>query len=74
VLNLLDTQNSISVFTGTGSPNTTGFLDSPAGQEAASTLQTKFGLPIDPAYSLAQQNQTLFANPRLIRLGLRMGF
>jgi hypothetical protein len=33
-----------------------------------------FGLPIDPAYSLAQQNQTLFANPRLIRLGLRMGF
>jgi outer membrane receptor protein involved in Fe transport len=74
VLNLLDTQNSISVFTGTGSPNTTGFLDSPAGQEAASTLQTKFGLPIDPAYSLAQQNQTLFANPRLIRFGLRMGF
>jgi len=74
VLNLLDTQNAISVFTGTGSANTTGFLDSPAGREAATNLQNKYGLPIDPAYSLAEQNQTLFANPRLIRFGLRMGF
>ena len=74
VLNLLDTQNAISVFTGTGSANTTGFLDSPSGREAATNLQNKYGLPIDPAYSLAEQNQTLFANPRLIRFGLRMGF
>ena len=74
VLNLLDTQNAISVYTGTGSANTTGFLDTPSGQVAGADLQTKYGLPIDAAYALANQNQTLFANPRLIRFGLRMGF
>jgi len=74
VLNLLDTRNAISVYTGTGSPNTTGFLDTPSGQVAAADLQTKYGIAIDPAYALAQQNQTLFVNPRLIRFGLRMGF
>jgi outer membrane receptor protein involved in Fe transport len=74
VLNLLDTQNSISTYTGTGSPNTTGFLNTPPGQVAGQDLQAKYGIPIGPAYDLAQQNQTLFTNPRLIRFGLRMGF
>ena len=74
VLNLLDTRNAISVYTGTGSPNTTGFLDTPSGQTAAADLRTKYAISIDPAYALAQQNQTLFVSPRLIRFGLRMGF
>ena len=74
VLNLLDTKNAISVFTGTGSANTTGFLDTPAGQAASDNLLGKYNLPIQPAYDVAQQNQTLFVNPRLIRFGLRMGF
>jgi hypothetical protein len=74
VLNLLDTQNSISTYTGTGSPNTTGFLNTPPGQVAGNDLQAKYGIPIGSAYDLAQQNQTLFTNPRLIRFGLRMGF
>ena len=74
VLNLLDTENAIQVFTGTGSPNTTGFLDSPAGREASTNLQRKYGLPIDAAYGEATQNQALFVNPRLVRFGLRMGF
>jgi outer membrane receptor protein involved in Fe transport len=74
VLNLLDTQNAISVFTGTGSARSTGFLDTPAGQEAGRNLQSKYGLPIDPAYALASQSQTLYSSPRLVRFGLRMGF
>ncbi|HEY2956574.1 MAG TPA: TonB-dependent receptor [Candidatus Eisenbacteria bacterium] len=74
VLNALDTKNAIGVFTGTGSPFTTGFLESPSGQAAAENLQSKYGLPIAPAYAQAVQNQALFSSPRLIRFGMRVGF
>jgi len=74
VLNAFDTKNAITIYTGTGSPFSTGFLNTPDGQAAAQNLQSKYGLPIGPAYTMAQQNQSLFSNPRMIRFGLRAGF
>ncbi len=74
VLNAFDTKNAISVFTGTGSPYATGFLNTNDGQQAAQNLQNKYGLDIAPAYAMALQNQSLFSNPRMIRFGLRLGF
>lgn len=74
VLNLMNVDNAVQVFTGTGSANTTGFLNSPDGVAAGQNLQSKYGLPIGPAYSQAVQNPALYTNPRMIRFGLRMGF
>ncbi len=72
-INIFDVDNAVTVFNGTGSPFTTGFLTTPDGQTAAANLEAE---GIDPvaAYAAAQQNQALFANPRLIRFGLRLGF
>ena len=74
VLNVFDIKNAISVYTGTGSPFSTGFLNSADGVAAAQNLQGKYGLDIAPAYTQALQNQALFSNPRMVRFGLRMGF
>ena len=68
VLNAFDTKNAITIFTGTGSPFSTGFLNTPDGQAAAQNLQSKYGLPIGPAYTMAQQNQSLFNNPSFLEL------
>ena len=74
VLNAFDVKNAVSVYTGTGSPFTTAFLNSADGAAAQQNLQNKYGLDINSAYSQALQNQNLFANPRMVRFGLRMGF
>ena len=74
VLNAFNTQNAISVYTGTGSAFSTGFLNTADGVAAADNLQSKYGLDIGPAYAQALQNQSLFTSPRMVRFGLRMGF
>jgi outer membrane receptor protein involved in Fe transport len=73
VLNAFDVENAITVFTGTGSPNTTGFFNTSDGQAAAQNLANE---GIDPvaAYAQALQNEGLFSNPRMIRFGMRVGF
>jgi hypothetical protein len=61
------------VFTGTGSPYTTGYLNT---QDAIAIQQNLAaqGIDANSAYRLALQNENLFSNPRQIRFGLRMGF
>ncbi|MBI1799565.1 MAG: TonB-dependent receptor [Candidatus Eisenbacteria bacterium] len=73
VLNALDTKNAIYVYTGTGSPFTTAYLSTDAGQNDAAKLA---GQGIDPkqTYDTALQSQSHFSNPRMVRVGLRMGF
>jgi outer membrane receptor protein involved in Fe transport len=73
VLNAFNSKNSLLVYSGTGSANSTGYLDTAAGQATARTLQAE---GIDPAmaYALATQGQNLYSIPRSIRFGLRMDF
>jgi len=73
VINAFDTENAINVFSGTGSANTSGFLSTPNGQDAAQKLVDK-GIDPQRAYALALQAPGLFHNPRMIRFGLRLGF
>ena len=73
VLNAFNTNNAITVYQGTGSAYTTGYLNTVEGTAVADKLQ---GESIDPnaAYKLALQNQNLFSIPRTVRFGLRMDF
>jgi outer membrane receptor protein involved in Fe transport len=72
-LNVLDEQNAISVYTGTGSPLTTGYFDTNEGKAVRDNL-ARLGLDPNEVYGLALQSQTLFSNPRMLRAGLRLGF
>lgn len=73
VINAFDIKNAVAVYTGTGSPTTTAYLNTADGRNVASNLA---GQGIDPnaAYDLALANQSLYSNPRMVRFGLRMGF
>jgi hypothetical protein len=61
------------VYSGTGSPYTTGFLNTDAGRQVAGKLR---GEDIDPnaAYALALQGSGLFSIPRTLRFGVRTDF
>jgi hypothetical protein len=72
-LNVLNTNNAVGVYTSTGSPTTTNFLNTPPGADARSKLAAE-GIDIDQAYGLALQNAALYTNPRTVRLGMRVGF
>jgi len=73
VLNAFDTENPISVFTGTGSPYSTAYLNTEDGKAVTQNLASQ-GIDAQKAYAQALQNQSLFSNPRMVRFGLRMGF
>ena len=73
VVNLLDTDNAIQTYSGTGSPYTTGYLQTPEGQAVAADLASK-GIDAQQAYNQALQGTNLFSTPRTIRFGVRMGF
>ncbi len=73
VLNALNSDNAVSVFTGTGSALTTGFLNTPDGQASAQNLANN-GIDAQRAYQLALQAPGLFGSPRQVRFGLRMAF
>jgi outer membrane receptor protein involved in Fe transport len=74
VLNAFDVRNAISVYTGTGSPFSTSYLNTSDGAAASQGLANKYGLDASQVYNQALQNQSLFATPRMIRFGLRTGF
>ncbi|MBI4562344.1 MAG: hypothetical protein HY724_09900, partial [Candidatus Rokubacteria bacterium] len=74
LLNALDTDNAINVFSSTGSAATTGYLDTQEGHEVADNLRNAYGLDPAEVYRLALQNQSLYSNPRQVRFGLRVGF
>ncbi len=73
VLNAFNTNNSINVYSGTGSAYTTGFLNTESGRSVASRLAGE-GIDAQSAYALATQNQSLFSIPRTIRFGIRTDF
>jgi outer membrane receptor protein involved in Fe transport len=73
VINAFDTRNVLTVFTGTGSANTTSYLNTDDGRSVAANLASQ-GIDPTAAYNQALQSQTLYGNPRMVRFGLRMGF
>jgi hypothetical protein len=70
VLNALDTRNANAVYTGTGSPFTTGWLNSGDGQQFLADTGDE-GLR---RYRLAENNPNIYSNPRLVRFGIRASF
>jgi outer membrane receptor protein involved in Fe transport len=73
VLNAFDTRNAMIVFSGTGSPFTSGYLDTEAGAAVAQKLRDE-GIDPNATYRLALQSANLFGTPRTIRFGVRLGF
>ncbi|MBU1320543.1 MAG: TonB-dependent receptor [candidate division Zixibacteria bacterium] len=76
VLNVLDRDNALTVYEGTGKPNTTGWLSTPAGEEFVETYSepNDFGYTGEQLYELAQNSPLNYDIPRLIRFGLRLSF
>jgi hypothetical protein len=70
VLNALNAENAFNVYTGTGSPNTTGWLNTENGQ----AFLDGSGSEGQRLYSLAQNNPNIYSNPRLVRFGIRTNF
>ena len=70
VQNLLDKENIVSVYEGTGKANTTGFLESDPGQQNVASGGTDYS----DRYSLLEQNPKNYGAPRMIFFGLRMSF
>jgi len=68
VQNLFDADNVVSVYRSTGSPSTTGWLNT---SEAQATAQ-KLGEGYNQDYMSYEQNPGNYGIPRLIRLGLKV--
>jgi outer membrane receptor protein involved in Fe transport len=72
-LNVLNARNAIDVYHSSGSPTSTGWLATSDGQAYQQTAQQK-GADGAALYQLAENNPTMFTNPRLVRFGLRTSF
>ena len=71
VLNALNTQNILGVYSFTGSPNDDGYLSSPQGQNAIQ-FQTNAQSFAD-LYNVSLANPGLYSLPRRLRIGFRVG-
>ena len=69
-LNVFDNRNATAVYTSTGVPTSTNWLDTDDGQ-AFLAAQGDEGLR---RYEVATNNPNLYSNPRLVRFGLRTSF
>ena len=69
-LNVFDNQNPLTVYSSTGTPVSTNFLNTDDGAAYLDGTGEK-GARL---YELATNNPNLYANPRLIRFGLRANF
>lgn len=76
VKNLLDRDNVVNVWEGTGKANSTGWLETPAGQAFTEEYSTAdaTGLNGEQKYNIAQQVATYYSTPRQILFGLRASF
>ena len=72
VLNVLNTQNVITVYRATGSPNDDGYIDSPGAQVSISQKVSPQAY-IDQ-YRVAANNPGSYSLPRRIRLGIQLNF
>ena len=77
VKNLLDRDNVVQVWEGSGRPNSTGWLETPEGQSFAnvhSAVDDATGLTGEEKYEIAQFTPLNYASPRQIYFGLRASF
>ena len=77
VKNLLDRENVLNVWEGTGQPNTSGFLETSGGETLVQDLEEptdNSGLSYEEKYNIVQQNPTYYGAPRQILFGLRVSF
>ncbi len=77
VMNLLDRDNVVNVWEGTGKAESSGYLETGAGQDfvaAYSTPGDNQGLTGEEKYRIAQQPVTNYDIPRQILFGLRESF
>jgi outer membrane receptor protein involved in Fe transport len=72
-LNVFDSKNPIAVYNSTGSPNTTGWLNTDEGQNFLQSAATA-GKDGAALYRLAENNPNLYSNPRLVRFGISTSF
>jgi outer membrane receptor protein involved in Fe transport len=70
VLNVFDKDNVVNVYSGTGSAESTNFLDTNEGQAFLVTN----GASGAQRYRLAELNPNLHTNPRQVRLGAKLSF
>ncbi len=81
VKNLLNYENVIAVYEGTGEPYSTGWLETPTGANdvdrtdpGIAHIAGNYGEQYSYRYDLLQNNPTNYSNPRMIIAGLRMSF
>ena len=73
VLNLFNNKNAVAVYTSSGSATTTNWLSTNEGQGYLDTAAAR-GVDGETLFRLAENNPTLFSNPRMVRFGLRGSF
>jgi outer membrane receptor protein involved in Fe transport len=77
VINLFDRDNVAFVYSGTGEPDNTGWLETDLGQQFISdnaTIHDASLLTGEQKYELRQSDPANFDIPRQIRVGIRAGF
>lgn len=77
VINLFNRDNEVNVYTGTGEPDNTGWLETPEGQSFVtnnSTISDASFLAGEQKYLLRQNDPANFDIGRQIRFGMRLGF
>ena len=77
VTNLLDRDNVINVWEGTGRANSTGFLETEMGDALIQQFEEptdNSGLSYEEKYQIAQQRPIDYGPPRQIQFGLRVSF
>ncbi|OQY30041.1 MAG: hypothetical protein B6244_01925 [Candidatus Cloacimonetes bacterium 4572_55] len=77
VLNLMDRDNAVDVYEGTGDPESTSWLNSPEGVEFQDTYleaHDSSGLTGEEKYMLKERNPRNYDLPRVVRFGIEIGF
>jgi len=77
VINLFNRENVLTVHSGTGEPNTTGWLETPDGQawlEAQSDAVDNSYLTAEDKYRLRENDPTWYGAPRQVRGGIKFMF
>ncbi len=76
VLNVFDRKNVLDVYEGTGKPDETGWLATPAGQQFVENFSepNEFGYTGEQLYQMKQRTPLNYDIPRLVRFGLRLNF
>ncbi len=73
VLNVFNTRNPVTVYSSSGTADATNWLSTEDGRDFINNSNAA-GLDGEAFYRLAENNPNLYANPRLVRFGLRAHF